>query len=255
MILERRDWVLWAISSVIWRLPGKVPSKLAGFSHTEFGSALDMLAAVLETPRREMRARYFRHALDELKHAAMFRRRSLAYAGERVKRTQAMLDDSNFIREHGINDADSLFSKSEEVEFLAFVWIAERRAAQQFDVYADLLKNDEDTQDMFAEIAKDERFHISYSRYELDRYEAKGKAEEVKDAVDRIRRRRFLEAWLRFSVVLGDFMSNLWLGILYVLVIAPSSVLAKLTEKRSRGFVRPDDEWDEPLFERAQMQA
>lgn len=255
MILERRDWVLWAISSVIWRLPGKVPSKLAGFSHTEFGSALDMLAAVLETPRREMRARYFRHALDELKHAAMFRRRSLAYAGERVKRTQAMLDDSNFIREHGINDADSLFSKSSEVEFLAFVWIAERRAAQQFDVYADLLKNDEDTQDMFAEIAKDERFHISYSRYELDRYEAKGKTDEVKEAVGRIRRRRFLEAWLRFSVVLGDFMSNLWLGILYVLVIAPSSVLAKLTEKRSRGFIRPDEEWDEPLFERAQMQA
>lgn len=255
MILERRDWVLWAISSIIWRLPGKVPSKLAGFSHTEFGSALDMLAAVLETPRRDMRARYFRHALDELKHAAMFRRRSLAYAGERVKRTTAMLDDSAFIREHGINDSDSLFSKSDEIEFLAFVWIAERRAAQQFDVYADLLKDDDDTQAMFSEIAKDERFHITYSRNELDRYEAQGDAQAVKEAVDRIKRRRFLEAWLRFSVVLGDFMSNLWLGILYILVIAPSSVFARITEKRTSGFVQPDTDWDEPLFERAQMQA
>ena len=73
--------------------------------------------------------------------------------------------------------------------------------------------------------------------------------------MDRIKRRRFLEAWLRFSVVLGDFMSNLWLGILYILVIAPSSIFARITEKRNSGFVQPDTDWDEPLFERAQMQA
>jgi rubrerythrin len=254
MILERRDWLLWTVSSVVWRIPGRVPAKLAGFSHTEAGSAFDMLAAVEETPRREMRVKYFRHALDEMKHATMFRKRAIALSSKRTGRTQAMLDDSSFIREHGINEADSLFSKLGEIEFLAFVWIAERRGAQQFDVYADLLKDDDDTQAMFAEIAKDERFHISYSRAELDRYETDGELEAVKEAVSRVKRRRWLEAWLRFSIVMGDFMSNLWLGILYILVLGPSSIFARISERQPRGFVTPEPPQD-TLLECAQMQA
>ena len=254
MILERRDWLLWAVSSVIWRLPGRVPAKLAGFSHTEAGSAFDMLAAVEETSRRDMRARYFRHALDEMKHAVMFRKRAVALASNRVGRTQAMLDDSSFIRDHGINQADSLFSQLGELEFLAFVWIAERRGAQQFDVYADLLKDDDDTQVMFEEIANDERFHIAYSRAELDRYTEGGEGQAVKQAVGRVKRRRWLQAWLRFSIVLGDFMSNLWLGLLYILVIGPSSIFARLTERQARGFVIPEPH-EGTMLERAQMQA
>ena len=226
---------------------------MAGFSHTEAGSGLDMLAATEETDRRDMRAKYFRHALDELKHARLFRERSLALSSNKKNRTRAMLDDANFIREHGINQADSLFSQLGEVEFLAFVWIAEQRGAQQFDVYADLMKDDEDSCTMFAEIADDERFHIAYSRAELDRYEAKGEAEAVKEAIGRVRRRRWLEAWLRFSIVLGDFMSKLWLGILYVLVVGPSSIFARITEKPSRGFVTPIVP-DEDILERAQFQ-
>ena len=255
MILEKRDWLLWVISSVVWRLPGRGPLKLAGFSHTEAGSGLDMLAAVEETPRRDMRAKYFRHALDELKHARMFRARALALSeGAKKSRAQAMLDDSSFIREHGINEADSLFSKLGEVEFLAFVWIAEKRGAQQFDVYADLMKDDPKSCAMFEEIADDERFHIAYSRAELDRYETDGQVEEVKEAVGRVKRRRLLEAWLRFSIVLGDFMSKLWLGILYIFVIGPSSVIAKLTEREPNGFVSPET-WDEDILERARQQA
>ncbi len=254
MILEQRDWVLWAISSLVWRIPGRDSIKMAGFSHTEAGSGLDMLAAVEETPRRDMRARYFRHALDELKHARMFRKRALALNKSPQGRAQAMLDDSNFIREHGINDADSLFAKFGELEFLAFVWIAEKRGAQQFDVYADLMKADPDSCAMFAEIADDERFHIAYSRAELDRYEEAGQAQEVKDAVSRVKRRRLLEAWLRFSVVLGDFMSKLWLGLLYILVVGPSSIIARLTESTPKGFVAPEVR-EEDIFERACQQA
>jgi len=255
MILEKRDWVLWAISSVVWRIPGRGPMKMAGFSHTEAGSGLDMLAAVEETPRRDMRAKYFRHALDELKHARMFRARAIALSeGTKKGRAQAMLDDSSFIREHGINEADSLFSKLSELEFLAFVWIAEKRGAQQFDVYADLMKEDPNSCTMFEEIADDERFHIAYSRAELDRYEEAGKAKDVKDAVGRVQRRRLLEAWLRFSIVLGDFMSKLWLGLLYILVIGPSSIIAKITERQPQGFI-PPEQFNDDIIERARQQA
>jgi len=253
MILERRDWLLWAISSVVWRMPGRGSIKMAGFSHTEAGSGLDMLAATEETTRRDMRAKYFRHALDELKHARLFKKRALALAPQEMSRAQAMLEDSNFIREHGINASESLFSRLGELEFLAFVWIAEQRGAQQFDVYTDLMKDDPDSCAMFAEIAGDERFHIAYSRAELDRYTEAGQAKEVKEAVGRVKRRRFLEAWLRFSVVLGDFMSKLWLGILYILVLGPSSIFARLTEKQPKGFVMPVIP-DGDILERAQFQ-
>jgi hypothetical protein len=253
VILERRDWVLWAISSVVWRLPGRSSIKMAGFSHTEAGSGLDMLAACEETPRRDMRAKYFRHALDELKHAGMFRKRSLALASARKSRAAAVLDDSGFIRDHGINMSTSLFSQLGEIEFLAFVWIAEKRGAQQFDVYADLMKHDSDTQAMFEEIGKDERFHIAYSRAELDKYASEGLNKDVRRAVFRVRRRRYLEAWLRFSRVLGDIMSSLWLWLLYFLVIGPSAVFARLIEKPSVGFVDPIDE-DRPLMEQALLQ-
>lgn len=240
MGLMTRDWPLWLVSSIVWRLPGKTSLKLAGFSHTEQGSGLDMLAATEETERREMRARYFRHALDELKHAGMFKRRAADLAPKSTSRAAAVLEDTNFIASHGINQSESLFSQLGELEFLAFVWVAEKRAVEQFDIYTDILKKDQETVDLFNNIFGDEKFHVSYSRAELDKYAAEGMEKEVKEAISRVRRRRWLEIWLRFSRVLGDFMSKLWLGLIYIFIIGPSAVMAKLTEKEAIGFVRPE---------------
>jgi len=240
MGMMARDWPLWVISSFVWRMPGKTSLKLAGFSHTEQGSGLDMLAATEETTRREMRARYFRHALDELKHAVMFKKRAAALAPEAKNRATAVLEDTSFIASHGINQSESLFQQLGELEFLAFVWVAEKRAVEQFDVYTDILKQDTQTVDLFNQIFGDERFHVSYSRAELDRYAAEGQAKEVKSAIFRVRRRRLLEIWLRFSRVLGDFMSKLWLGLIYLLIVGPSSIMARLSEKQTMGFVAPE---------------
>ena len=74
MAVPLRRLPFLALSWVIWRLwPGRAATKMAEFSHTEAGSGLDMLAATEETVRPELRARYFRHALDELEHARLFR--------------------------------------------------------------------------------------------------------------------------------------------------------------------------------------
>jgi len=253
MSLLARDWPLWIVSSVIWRLPGKTSLKLAGFSHTEQGSGLDMLAATEETSRKEMRARYFRHALDELKHAGMFKNRARELAPKAKSRTSAVLDDSEFITTHGINQSESLFQQLGELEFLAFVWVAEKRAVEQFDVYTDILKKDTVTVNLFNKIFGDETFHVSYSRAELDRYAAAGQAKDVKQAIARVKRRRLFEIWLRFSRVLGDVMSKLWLSILYLLVIGPSSIFARLTERDPLGFVAPEP-FEGTAMERAALQ-
>lgn len=244
---------LWLLSWVVWRLvPNRGPTKMAEFSHTEAGSGEDMLLAVEETPRRELRARYFRHALDELKHARMFRERAAALS-QRRGRAQAVLEDAGYITRHGITASDSLFRQLGELEFLAFVWVAESRGAEQFEIYADLMRDDVATAAMFDEIARDERFHISYSRAELDRYCQRGQAEDVRWAVLRVRARRWWQGWLRFAHDLGATVSGLWLSLLYLVLLGPFALIARVAERRVSGFVAPAPR--PPAAERARWMA
>lgn len=229
------DRPLWALSWLIWRvLPGRASTKMAGFSHTEQGSGLDMLVAAEHTQRRELRRKYYRHALDELRHSRMFAQRSRLLATS-WSRADAVLQDAGFIQAQGINETQTLFEKLDEIEFLAFVWVHESQGARQFALYADLLSDDPDTSVMFDEIARDERFHIAYSRAELDRYAEKGQRAAVRNAVWRVRGRRVWQGWLRFSHDLGAFMSGLWLGVLYVFFLGPFSIIARLTERQPGG--------------------
>jgi hypothetical protein len=210
--------------------------KMAEFSHTEAGSGLDMLAATEETPRAELRPRYFQHALDELEHARLFRERAqiLAQARGGRSRADAVLDDGGYQVAHGIRSDRSLLAELGELEFLAFVWVHERRGAEQFQIYADLLADDAATTAMFARIARDERFHIAYSRAELDRSSARG---AVRMAVLRVRGRRFLQLWLRLSRDIGTAVAGVWLTLLYVCVLGPFALVARRTEQRAAGIV------------------
>ncbi|MDP2309556.1 MAG: ferritin-like domain-containing protein [Pseudomonadota bacterium] len=242
--------LLRAVSWLVWRLvPGRGATKMAEFSHTEAGSGLDMLAAVEETTRPELKARYFQHALDELRHSRLFRERAVALtdAHDRARgpraaapgRAQAVLDDAGYIAAQGIRGTDSLFQQLGELEFLAFVWVAEKRGAEQFEIYAELLRDDPATTAMFVEIARDERFHIRYSRAELDRYVGAGAGRDVAWAVIRVRGRRAWQAWLRLTRDLGNLVSSAWLGVLYFIVLGPFSVVARRAERRSPGFLPP----------------
>ena len=220
---------------------------MAEFSHTELGSGLDMLAAVEETPRREMRARYFQHALDELKHSALFSRRAVALDPE-PDRTRAVLNDSGYISAQGINSKASLFSTMDELDFLAFVWVHEVYGEHQFALYARLLRDDADAQTMFTEIARDERFHVTYSRAELDRY-AKTRPWAVRWAVAKVRARRGWQWWLRRTREFGAFMSRLWLTIFYGVVVGPFALVARLAPSEGGGWIGVGEQ--PPAVERA----
>ncbi len=238
MTISAADLPIWLASWLVWKIvPGRAAAKMAEFSHTEAGSGLDMLSAVEETTRPELRARYFRHALDELRHARLFRERAQAWSGARG-RTQAVLEDSGFIASHGIRTTESLFRQLGEREFLAFVWVHEKRGAEQFDIYASLLGHDAATAAMFAEIAKDERFHIAYSRAELDRLAKAGDEAGVRGAVFKVRARRAWQLWVRLSLDFGNFMAGIWLTILYVVLLGPFSVVAR-AERPVGGVVPP----------------
>ncbi len=236
MILNKRSPLLWLVSSIVFRIPGRAASKMAEFAHTEAGSALDMLAAAEETNVPSLRAKFFRHALDERRHARMFTHRASVLANGR-QRVRAVLEDAGYLLSHGIRSKESLHTQMTDAEFFAFIWVAEMRGAQQFDVYASLMASDSESAAMFAEIGNDERFHISYSRKELDRMIADGRGKEVRRAIRKVRRQRFAQAWLRVSRRIGDVMSGLWLTLAYFVVIGPFALIVRATERIQSGFV------------------
>lgn len=144
------------VSPLVWRLPGHAPRKLEAFGRAEEGSRIDLLAAAHATPSAERRARYLRHALDEIRHAAMFARRANELRSERG------LPAAGPPRA----DSEALFERLGELGFLAFVHRGERRGRRQFEIYARHFarRGDARTRALFEAILGDEREHERYTR-------------------------------------------------------------------------------------------
>lgn len=221
------------VSRLVFRLPGRAAAKMAEFSHTEYGSGLDMLQAVALTPTRQRRKLYYQHAIDELEHARLFRERVGRLPG-RNARAHAILADHARVAEHGIHTKEPLFRQMPETDFLAFVWVHERNGEHQFRTYADVYRDDADTSAMFHRIFQDERFHVSYSENELKRIDAREPG-AMGRAVMGIRLRRARDGWLRFGNVLGHTMASLWLGLAYVVLVGPFSLVARARERTGGG--------------------
>ena len=227
----RRAWIALT-GSVAWRF--RAAHLLRAFSRTEQGSALDMFAACEATTRRELRRKYFRHGLDEWRHAAVFKQRARAVGGRSAIETG--IDEAGVILEHGIIGGRTLFERLGERDFLAFVYVAEADAVEQFEVYAARSLPDPDTQAALAVILKDELFHVSYSKHELERLSggpptagtARVSGAQAQAAVRRIRWSRLREGWLRLSRDIGQGMSSLWLTLVYATLLPPFRLLARL---------------------------
>ncbi|MBM4391491.1 MAG: ferritin-like domain-containing protein [Deltaproteobacteria bacterium] len=222
-----RKAMLTVASEVAWRLPGWPARFVTSFADSERASGIDMLAAAEHTERGDLRRKYFLHALDESKHAALFLSRAMALGGNK-ERARAALDDSGTLQRHGTVEGRSMFERLGEMEFLAFVWVAEADAVEQFGVYLERQLPDPETHATLQAILKDEHFHVSYSRQELDRFRKQGQVAEVEWSLFRVRRDRWLGAWLRFSREFGVIVSGLWLGLAYAAMLGPFRGLAAL---------------------------
>ena len=219
MGMLRKTW-LKLVSPLAWSRAHAERRFLASFSETERGSSVDMLAAAELTTRRDLRRKYFIHALDEARHSRLFARRAKDFGAERV-RARAALDDANTLQTHGIVAGRPLFERYGELEFLAFVWCSEAMAVEQFGVYRELSLLDEQTDQMLEVILRDEHFHVGYSRTELERYVREGRGAEVSRARRKVFWRRPWEAWMRLSLRIGHVVTGAWMTLLYMVVVAP----------------------------------
>ena len=221
-----RQAALTVASEIAWRLPGWPARFAASFADSERASCVDMLAAAEHTERADLRRKYFIHALDESRHAGLFLARCVALGGGK-DRARAALDDSGALQRHGTVEGKSMFERLGELEFLAFVWVAEADAVEQFGVYLDRELPDPDTRATLQTILKDEHFHVSYSNQELERFRKQGRDHDVTWALRRVRGNRLLEAWLRFSRDFGAVVTALWLCAAYALVLGPFRLVAR----------------------------
>jgi rubrerythrin len=218
----RQRWIQLS-GQISWRRARGRANLMSKFAATELGSAYDMLAAAEITNRREMRRKYLEHALDEARHARIFRSRALALG---ISREKSALVEVGYLGEHGIIAGETLFERMGEIEFLAFVFDAEKRGLEQFNVYLNSESTDPQTKSALTEIARDEHFHMSYSRAALEKYGSGQKQSLLRKVVWR----RYKEAWLRFSNIVGIFVSKIWLYLIYFIVVAPFRILARKEE-------------------------
>jgi rubrerythrin len=217
------------IAPFVWRKDRKVAAKFRGFSATEAGSALDMLkAAELEKdPRR--RKLFFRHALDEARHSNYFRDHARSIDPDAAS-GQGKYDLIHATRQN-------LYQNLPLVDFMAFVYLAEKRGEAHFRSLQDHFKDRTEIHDLFERIGKDERFHIRYSKALLDEWVKAGRGSEVKWALRRIQLNRAWETWRRSGRKMGDFVSRLSLRVAYFIIVPPFSLMQRLLQpEQSEGW-------------------
>jgi len=217
-----------------WRDADRIAARLESFAATEAGSALDMLkAAELESDPR-VRRLFFRHAVDEARHAVLFRD-----AARRLAPCAKASSDHALVRATRQN----LYQRYGRVRFLAFVHVAERRGARQFAFLAQRFAADRaDLAAVLERVLRDERFHVAYTRRLLDELAARGTkhALSVRWALARARAARAWEAWRRAGRTLGDGFSRALLLLLYFTIVP----LFAIAERRLG--VVSDGGWQKP---------
>jgi rubrerythrin len=207
-----------ATAPLTWRSARKRAEKLARFAATEAGSALDMLKAAELEPDPKLRLLFFRHALDEARHAEMFRT-----AAQRIA-ASSHVPISRYARVHAVRQ--NLYETLGRERFVAFVAAAERKGQQHFAALAHHFRHDAELHALFDRVEKDERFHVRYAERVLREWARQGGGRAVRRARLSVLRQDAWRAWRRAGRRLGDTLATSVLAVFW-LVALPTFVLAQ----------------------------
>ena len=209
----------------VWSDPVRTGHRLLRFAEVEADGGRDLARAAELTADARLRGLYFRHALDEQRHANMFRRR-----GSELLRAHSgaagWQPDWLAPGERGLDDVN--VERGKDAPLLAFLHLSERAAARGFETYRHAIARDEDTQGVFARILRDETFHMNYTRHELARV-APGKHGWI---LWKARLGRLWKGYLRLAVAIGSVMGAVILTLQYFILLPPFAWFAKRAARR-----------------------
>jgi hypothetical protein len=211
------------IRLLVWRRPAE---RLREFAETEAFGARDLARAAEAVSDVWMRRRLLQHAQDEVRHARLLgdeaapaREQSLGalVAGETATGTGVDIEHLG------------------EVPFLAFVHVAERRAAAEFALHRQALAG---KGAVFDAILADEQRHVAWTGRALERYRAAGRGDEVARALRRLRWERWLAPFRWVGQRLAGVMSAVVLTLLYAVVLP---LFVPLAGRRRPGWQQPPE--------------
>ena len=212
----------------VWADVGRRAHRLLRFAEVEADGGRDLVRAAELTDDARLRRLYLRHARDEQRHAAIFRKRGLE-----LLRAHTGADDASppgdwlTPGERGLDDVN--VERGRDGPLLAFLHLSEKSAARQFAVYRDAVGKDADTRKVFQTILRDEEFHMNYTRAEL----ARVSPERQRGLIWRARLSRLWKAYLRFAVALAGVLGTVLLALQYFILLPVFALVSKRAARRA----------------------
>jgi hypothetical protein len=201
--------------------------RLLRFAEVEADGGRDLARAAELTGDARLRQLYFRHALDERRHAEIFRQRGIELLKANAGRSAAAWQPGWLTPgERGLDDVK--VERGGDGPLLAFLHLSERAAARQFAVYGRAVGSDAQTSAVFGHILRDEAFHMTYTRHEL------GRVAQRKQGwlLWRARLGRLWKGYLRLAAGLGNLIGAVVLTLQYFILLPPFASIAKRAARR-----------------------
>jgi rubrerythrin len=220
------DTVLLPVHRWVWGNPHRRAHKLLRFAETEADGGRDLARAAELTADALLRRLYLRHAIDEQRHAEMFRARGRALLARLPKRDGGV--EVNWLApgERGLDDLR--VERERDDALLAFLHLSERAAAMRFETYRRVLGVDPDTRAVFEGILRDEAFHMNYTRKQLERVSPRRHGLRLWGA----RLHRLWKVYLRFAAAFASVMGSLVLLVQYFALLPLFALAAKRSARR-----------------------
>src|SRR6266516_865296 len=220
------DRLLRPVHRWVWGDFERRVRKLIAFAQVEGDGGRDILRAAEVTPDPLLRRLYLEHAIDELRHADLFRERGAALLQLRATRSKVRFNASPLPGGHGLDDLS--IEGEPDHRLLAFLHVAETAAAGRFAIYRDVVNDDPSTRAIFEQILRDEVFHMNYTYTQLTRVLPKSYRRQVWQA----RASRLWKRYLRAAAAVASVIGGGVLTLMYFVVLPPFAWLAKRAARR-----------------------
>lgn len=213
---------LSAIRWLVWRDPRRRAATLLRFAEVEADGGRDLVRAAEVTRDPLLRRLFLKHALDEQRHADLFRGRGVALirglpdGGDGGPQARWLTPGERGLDDLRVDDEG-------DESLLAFLHLSEKQAARDFAGYAAVLGADEATRAVFEKVLHDETFHMTYTHRQLRRVAPERAAARIWTA----RLRRFWKAYLRLASGLAGLAGTVILTLQFFLILPPFALLAR----------------------------
>jgi rubrerythrin len=220
----------------VWSDPQRKLRTLESFGETEEDGGRDLEVAARRVVDPELKKHLLRHAEDEKRHSALFRKHAAELRAKTALTARAADESEAYdlsrgrkgheIDAHGFFRA-GLIDELGEVSYVAMLHVAEQRAAETFALHRGLTLDDPALTASFDEILRDEKYHVAYTQRFLEKWQAEGRAGEVARALKDARASRLIGAWKRLGIRSGAGFSQAVLFVLYWTLLLPFGLLAR----------------------------